>query len=330
MRHISKKSLNKYFIIEKYRAMNQKDTIWKLLQDYLPQNCRIDGNTFPEEKYINYGTSSVHLDVYKPKILKNNTVVIILHGVGGNGRLLSFMAVPLVKHGFSVICPDLPGYGFTNYNGIITYQSWVDIGSHIVKHETEQGNTVFLIGLSAGGMLAYNIACINNISGLIVTNILDNRRQEVINYSAKNKFIGRYGIKIMNKMPFFIKKIKMPIKMVSNMNAIVNNKNVLKLLLQDKRGAGNKITLHFLFTMMNYEPLLEAEQYNKSPILLAHPGNDKWTPLHISELFFDKINSKKYKIILENAGHFPIEEPGISQLINGVIDFINKKSSNDT
>jgi alpha-beta hydrolase superfamily lysophospholipase len=307
--------------------MNTKKPIWKLLQDYLPQNCRIDESIFPEEKYINYGASCIHLDIYKHKSLKNNTVIIIFHGVGGNGRLLSFMAVPLVKHGFTVICPDLPGYGFTNYNGTITYQTWVDIGSHIVKREIEQENSVFLIGLSAGGMLAYNIACINNISGLIVTNILDNRKQEVINYSAKNKFIGRYGIKIMNKMPLFIKNVKMPIKMVSNMNAIVNNKNVLKLLLKDKKGAGNKITLHFLLTMMNYEPLLEAEQYDKSPVLMAHPGNDKWTPLHISELFFDKINSTKYKIILENAGHFQIEEPGIRQLINGVIEFINKKRS---
>jgi alpha-beta hydrolase superfamily lysophospholipase len=304
--------------------MKQKEIIWKQLQDYLPQNCRIDENIFPEENYINYGTSRIHLDIYKPKSQKNNTMVIIFHGVGGNGRSLSFMAVPLVKHGFTVICPDLPGYGLTDYNGLITYKSWVDIGSHIVKHEIEQGNDVFLMGLSAGGMLAYNIACINNISGLIVTNILDNRKQEVLNYSAKNKFIGRYGLKIMNKMPLFIKKIKVPIKMVTNMNAIVNNKNVLKILLKDKRGAGNNISIHFLLTMMNYKPLLEAEQYNKSSVLMAHPGNDKWTPLHISELFFDKINSIKYKIILENAGHFPIEEPGISQLINGVIDYINK------
>jgi alpha-beta hydrolase superfamily lysophospholipase len=243
---------------------------------------------------------------------------------------LSFLAVPLVKYGFTVICPDLPGYGFSEYKGMVTYKSWVDVGDYIVKNEIKNGKNIFLMGLSAGGMLAYNISCINNISGLIVTNILDNRKQEVIKYSAKNKIIGVYGIKIMHKMPFFIKKIKVPIKMVTNMSGIVNNRNVLKLLLKDKTGAGNNISINFLLTMMSYIPLLEAEQFNKIPVLLAHPENDKWTPLHISELFFDKINSIKYKIILENAGHFPIEEPGINQLISGIIDFINKveKGSN--
>jgi dienelactone hydrolase len=87
--------------------MYQNDKIWKLIQNYLPQNCRIDENLFPEEKYINYEAFCIHLDIYKPKDLKNSTVVIIFHGVGGNGRLVSFMAVPLVKQGFTVICPEM-------------------------------------------------------------------------------------------------------------------------------------------------------------------------------------------------------------------------------
>ena len=305
--------------------MYQENTVWKQLQKYLPKDCRIDESIFPEEKYVDYNSSAIHLDAYKPQNPKNNTVLILFHGVGGNGRLLSFLAVPLAKYGFSVICPDLPGYGFTNYNGTITYQTWIDVGNFIVNLEAELGNKVFIMGLSAGGMLAYNIACTNkNVSGLIVTNILDNRQKKVLQYSAKNKFMGNYGIKIISKMPLFIKKIKVPIKLVTNMNAIVNNKKVLKLLLKDKKGAGSIITILFLLSMINHIPLLEGEQFNKIPILLAHPEDDKWTPLHISELFFDKIDSIKYKIILENAGHFPIEEPGINQLINGIIDFVNK------
>jgi hypothetical protein len=64
--------------------MNQEGTIWKRLQDYLPQNCRIDENTFPAEKYINYGASRIHLDIYKPKSPKNNTKEITLpNEVGG-------------------------------------------------------------------------------------------------------------------------------------------------------------------------------------------------------------------------------------------------------
>jgi alpha-beta hydrolase superfamily lysophospholipase len=302
--------------------MKIENTIWKKLQDYLPENCRITENVCPEETYVNYDKSRIHLETYKPKNPEKNNVVIIFHGVGGNARLLSFLAVPLVNNGFVVICPDLPGYGFTEYKGEITYKSWIDIGNFIVKNEIEKGNNVFLLGLSAGGMLAYNIACNNNVQGLIVTNILDNREPEVIKYSAKNEFVGKYGLKLMKKMPKFIMKIRVPIKMVSNMNGIVNNKDILKLLLKDKRGSGNRISLYFLLTMMDHVPLLEAEKFKDVPVLLAHPGNDKWTPLHVSELFFNRISSKKRLLILENAGHFPIEEPGIDQLINGISEFI--------
>jgi alpha-beta hydrolase superfamily lysophospholipase len=304
--------------------MYENNNIWKRLQEHLPENCKIDEDIFPEEKYLYYDKSRIHLDIYKPNEI-NKIVVILFHGVGGNGRLLSFLAVPLVKYGFNVICPDLPGYGFTEYNGKTSYQSWIDIGDYIVKNEITKGNTVFLMGLSAGGMLAYNIACKNkNVSGLIVTNILDNREKDVIKYSAKNEFIGHYGMKLMKKIPLFLRKIKLPIKMVTNMNGIVNNKNVLKLLLKDKRGSGSKVSIHFLLTMMEYKPLLEAFNFNNIPVLLAHPGDDKWTPLHISELFFNKLSTMKEKILLDNAGHFPIEEPGINQLIKGIIDFINK------
>jgi alpha-beta hydrolase superfamily lysophospholipase len=304
--------------------MYKENDIWIKMQRFLPENCRIDGNVFPEEVYVNYDNCRIHLDIYKPAISQNNTVIILFHGVGGNGRLLSFLAVPLVKYGFKVICPDLPGYGYTEYNGTVTYQSWIDIGNYVIKNEIEQGNRVFALGLSAGGMLAYNVSCKNKVQGLIVTNILDNREQEVMKYSAKNEIMGRYGIKLLNKMPLFMKKIKVPIKMVTNMNGIVNNKEILKILLKDKRGAGNNVSLIFLMTMLNYNPLLEPEQFNVIPVLLAHPGNDKWTPLYISELFFDKIKSMKHKIILEDAGHFPIEEPGINQLIDGIKNFIDK------
>lgn len=45
----------------------------------------------------------------------------MLHGVGGNGRLLSFIGVPLFSNGFEVVVPDLPGYGLSIINDKIHY-----------------------------------------------------------------------------------------------------------------------------------------------------------------------------------------------------------------
>lgn len=299
------------------------DLTWKKLQQYLPYENRLDESNKPIESIKKIKSFSVHIDKYESK-RKTNVTIVIFHGVGGNGRLLSFLAVPLFNAGYDVICPDLPGYGFSKYEIYPKYVDWIEIGSEIIQDEIKKNKKVIVMGLSAGGMLAYNISCMNKeVSGLIVTNILDNRIEEVKCYSAKNKFQAKYGIKILNIMPEFIKNIKVPISMVTNMNGLVNSKEILKLLKNDKRGAGSFVQIGFLLSMMNSKPVLEPEQFENIPVLLCHPGNDKWTPMKISELFFDRIKAQKTKISLENCGHFPIELPGKMNMEREIINFIN-------
>ena len=107
------------------------------------------------------------------------------------------------------------------------------------------------------------------------------------------------------------------------MKAIVNNDRVLSLLLQDKRGAGASVHLGLLCSMMESIPAVEPEAF-EIPLLLCHPEKDCWTPEWISRLFFARIRSAKELCTLKNAGHFPIEQPGIAQLEEAIISFINK------
>jgi alpha-beta hydrolase superfamily lysophospholipase len=304
--------------------MYENESLWKELQALLPEKNRLSGNSLPLEKFITINSIKVHIDEYDQN---SNTTIIVFHGVGGNGRIVSFFAVPLFKVGYNVICPDLPGYGFTKYNKKIKYNDWIDIGVNIVESELNKSRNVYLIGLSAGGMLAYNVSCRNSkVSGLIITNILDNREEEVRAYSAKSEFQAKYGIRILNFLPEFLRSFKIPIRMVTNMNGLVNNEKVLKILLKDKRGPGSNVDINFLLSMMNSNPEVEPEKYNNIPVLMVHPGNDLWTPVKVSDIFFNKIASEKMRVILDNAGHFPIEEPGLSQMENAIMIFIKKYS----
>lgn len=297
---------------------------WKKLQEKLPEGNRISTDYSPTESFTQIGDFKVHLDTYNDE-KDSTTTIIIFHGVGGNGRLLSFMAVPLAKKGYKVICPDLPSYGLTEYSISPTYQDWIKVGAHLAEEEKQKGQKVFLMGLSAGGMLAYNVACEKeNVNGIIVTNILDNRIQEVRDFSAKNKFQARYGISILNSMPSFIKRIKIPMRFLCNMRAIVNEPSILKIILDDKLGAGNSVEINFVLSMMNHTPVIEPENFKKVPAIMLHPDNDKWTPTRVSELFFDKIGSITEKFTLKNAGHFPVENPAIEQLEIWTIEFIEK------
>ena len=51
--------------------------------------------------------NQVHLDVYSNDHAPAK--IILIHGVGGNGRVLSFIGAPLYSMGYEVIAPDLPG-----------------------------------------------------------------------------------------------------------------------------------------------------------------------------------------------------------------------------
>lgn len=268
--------------------MFTENNILKQMQQYLLVQNRINDENLPLEKEITFKYITIRYDEYIPSKVSKTTIV-IFHGVGGNGRLHSFIAVPLVKAGFNVICPDLPGYGYTQIHKIFDYSTWIDAGSFIVNREIDTGNDVFVFGLSPGGMLAYIVTCkVKKDKGLMITNILDNRLQIVRDYSANNKFHSRFGIKFLSFLLSFIKGIKVPVKMVANMKAIVNSNEVLKLLL------------------------------------FVHPEIDEWNPFEISRLFFDKIQTAKKVVILKNAGHFPIELPGLNQLEVACIDFIVK------
>jgi pimeloyl-ACP methyl ester carboxylesterase len=48
------------------------------------------------------------------------------------------------------------------------------------------------------------------------------------------------------------------------------------------------------------------------------------TPLRFSQSFFDRLKVEKECVVLEGAGHFPIEQPGLNQLEEAVLRFLHK------
>ncbi len=302
---------------------------WKTVQKFLPDENRITEDHYPFERYWEWGHCRVHIDYYPNPSAK--VKIILLHGVGGNGRLLSFIGVPLFKRGYEVICPDLPGYGFTQTDGSnLEYSNWVNLVKDLVEDESQKDNKpIILFGLSAGGMLAYHVGCnSDHLAGLIFTNLLDQRLQLVRDHSAVNKYVSRLGLILLELLQKLNSRIKIPMKMVANMNAIVNNEDILSLLINDRTSSGASVPIKFITSMVNYHPEVEPEEFNKCPLLLVHPGDDRWTELSLSKLTFDKFTGKKYLKILENGGHFPIEQPALSQLEEYIVNFIVKINQN--
>jgi pimeloyl-ACP methyl ester carboxylesterase len=114
------------------------------------------------------------------------------------------------------------------------------------------------------------------------------------------------------------------LKWVANTGAIVNDKKMLKILLKDRTSSGVRVPVRFLHSVIFAQPAIEPDHFDYCPVALYHPEKDKWTPVEISKIFFDRIKGVKELKILENAGHFPLEIPGIVQLEKYTEDFLNK------
>lgn len=301
----------------------ESDTIWWQIQEYLPVRNRIDDNNVPKEEWLETDKHQIHIDHYICNDAKG--VVVIYHGVGGNGRLLSFIAVPLHKAGYEVICPDLPLYGHTVCGGKTTYSDWIECGTVIAKKYRQDDKPLYLFGLSAGGMLAYQISCrLDNVDGLMLTCLLDQRISKVTKETASSSMMAVLGKPFLKIAHRLFGGVKLPMKMVCNMKAIVNNEALAELLMRDPISSGTKVTLEFLYGMLNPSIEIEANNYKKCPVLLVHPERDYWTDVSLSRLFFDEIRSLKELKLLQGAGHFPIEEKGLRQLEEYCIAFMNR------
>ena len=301
----------------------ENDTIWRQIQEYLLVKNRIDDNNVPKEEWLETGNKQIHIDHYICNDAKG--IVVIYHGVGGNGRLLSFIAVPLHKAGYDVICPDLPLYGHTVCSGKITYSDWIECGISIAEKYRQDDKPMYLFGLSAGGMLAYQISCrMEKINGLMLTCLLDQRISRVTKETASSSMMVVLGKPLLKISHRLIGGVKLPMKMVCNMKAIVNNEALAELLMNDPISSGTKVTLEFLYGMLNPNIEIEANDYKKCPVLLVHPERDYWTDISLSRLFFDKIQAPKELKLLQGAGHFPIEEKGLKQLEEYCIAFMNE------
>jgi len=198
-------------------------------------------------------------------------------------------------------------------------------GSDLIDVELAKDNRpVVLYGLSAGGMLTYHVAAKNKkVKAIVGMTFLDTSNQKVKDTVASNLFMSRVGTPITHltaKTP--LASMRVPMSWASKMSTLVNNKDALKVFMKDKTSAGNSVSLTFLDSYIHYKPEVAPEDFDVCPVLLTQPEKDRWTPLDLSTPFLSRIHKVPVKtVILENAGHYPLEQPGLSQMVDAIDSF---------
>lgn len=296
---------------------------WHRYQHFLPEDLRFRKTNLPLEEFVDLRGYKIHLDRYPKK--GANCKILLIHGGGGNGRILGTLAVGLESLGCEFIAPDLPGFGLTKIPSdkrYIPYEDWVFVLNDLIQKEKQGSQKMILFGLSIGGMLAYHTAAYNGqVDGLVASTMVDPREQDVRDAVASNLFYSRVGLPINSIFSFMTNGMYFPIRWFSKMEFITNDPSFSRVFSEDPNAGGSKVSLGFLNSFLNYKPKLEPEDFKVCPVLLVHPSIDPWTPTHLSLSFFERIKMPKQYIELTGAGHFPYEEPGVSQLKEAVLGF---------
>ena len=299
---------------------------WKKYNDFLPKDLQYNASKLPTETYWKWKDYGIHID--KMTAESSTVKIIILHGAGGNGRVIGMFGNYLNELGYEYLAPDLIGYGLTKNpnNRNIEYSEWVNCVSDLVDEEYKKDQKpIVLFGLSIGGMLAYQVASKNaKVKGIIVTTLADPRKQNVRDDLSRNKLLSRVGLPIANFTKPISDNLRVPIKWLSKMDRITNDKDFSKVFSNDKLAGGSKIKLRFVRTFMNYKPVQEPEQFDSCKVLFLQPEKDTWTTLTTSKPFFDRIKGDKKLVLLENCGHAPYEEPGVTTMKKEIQDFLHK------
>jgi alpha-beta hydrolase superfamily lysophospholipase len=182
---------------------------------------------------------------------------------------------------------------------------------------------VVLFGVSLGGMLAYHAAARSKrVAGVIATTLADPREQVVRQGFAKTRLLGSAGLWLLHKLRGVTDGLPLPMRYVSKMNHISNQRALAQLCESDPLGGGNWVPARFLRTFLYAAPDIEPERFAVCPILLAHPGVDRMTDISHSRRFFDRISGPKRMVVLEGASHMPTEPQGVEQLQTAVLEFL--------
>lgn len=294
---------------------------WRRYEAELPAAFRISGEQ-PAEEWFDWRGTAVHVD----RLAAPGAPVklVLIHGIGGYGRIVLGFGAPFRPNLCEVIAPDLPGYGLTRVpTERFTFDAWTGCLKGLLDSESRRdGRPIVLFGLSLGGVVAYHVACETSVAGLVATAFVDMTDPEVAVGVSRYARLSELTLPLVVRAPTVLSGLRLPARLLSKVYAISNNPELSRLAASDPYGGGNSLPIAFLRSIMETRAPVAPEAFERCPVLLVHPGADRMTDIAFSTRFFERIAARKRMVVLEGAGHWPIEDPGASQMREAVGSFL--------
>ncbi len=288
-------------------------------EPFFPAAFRAAPGEAPWEEFVAVGASRIHVDRWGTR--PDGPVVVVVHGAGGHGRMLAPVGRMLAGEGAVVLAPDLPGYGCTDApRGAPRFETWVEVVAEVARREVRgRPRPIVLFGASIGGLVAYNAACRLAAEGLAVRGLIATMLSDPREPNVRRELLDERWPLWLAGWPLRLAalafaNLRVPIATFTPMDRIANTPAVAQAVLADSLGGGARVPVGLLASLVEAAPEVEPQRFDVCPVLLAHPGADRWTSLGSSRAFFDRIRAPRELVLLDRCGHFPVEEPGLTQL----------------
>ena len=253
----------------------------------------------------------IHVDVWTPTSTPRATVVLV-HGGGGHGRLLATYAASLVDHDVEVLAPDLPLYGLSVVHDrrTVTFSTWVNCVSSLAQAHHVAGRPLLLVGASLGGTVAlYAAAQTPAVDAVVATTLLPVHDPDVMRQVSTSAM----GVDALLVLGPLVDGFDVEAGALAPLDKMSSRTDVVDALADDPLVGRRDVPLAFFRSFLQAQPPVPLAEV-RTPVVLAHPAQDRWTPLALSTPTLNALGGATRLVLLEKATHFPLEEPGRSQL----------------
>lgn len=283
--------------------------------EFLPEPYRPDPAAEPVSEWWEWRGRRVHM--LRAAVPDAPVRVLAVHGAGGHSGLLWPVAALGVREGVESTAVDLPLYGRTVEPdpGGVRYRDWVDLLCDLVRRQTAADDRPLVVfGASMGGMLAYEVAARTGaVAHVVATCLLDPADSQALATATRWNLPFGLGPRLVRRLDPVCGRVRVPIRWIAYMNRMSRDPALSRLCATDPLGGGARIPLGFLADFVDYRHT-RPEDFTAAPITLVHPAADEWTPPESSIRFLERVPGRSEVVLLDDCGHFPVEEPGITQL----------------
>lgn len=284
---------------------------------FLPPGFQAAAALEPEQSSWSWRGHDVH--IRRARRPESSARLLVVHGAGGHSGALWPLAAVLASRGIDVAAVDLPLYGRTTSPdpAAVRYDDWVELLVDLIDAERD-GRPLYLLGASIGGLLAYEVSArSSHVTAVATTCLLDPSDRRARAHMTRFGAIGVLGrpLSVFARGP--IARAMIPMSAVANLSRMSRDAELSRLCALDPLGGGARVPLGFLASYMRYSHT--PPEQNTTPLSLLHPEKDDWTPVDLSARVLARAAGPTTLVLLRECGHFPIEEPGLSDLLEAVL-----------